>query len=296
MNCEIQNKEKLIDDYVRGVISTHDKHRLEEHIFNCDQCFQDLLIHEETYHLIKTEGTELFADYLRSPRAKQKGFRLSDLLNLQPPKISWQPALGFAAVFLIAVFIGVYSIFFSHSEGSMLLNYDQRVPHEYSEITLRGGSEQVDQSPVFHSFVNGFRLGISDYNVFEYQSAVRIFEKLQPLADQFEQTDNSQYLPWIRDFYFYQGLAHLALSLSSEFELDQMSKNIHRISAIGCLEKAKSIADAHQMSQPERELFYLAQAVGSSGQIERAVEILNGIQPQSDFYSESQLLIRLWTK
>ncbi|MDW7680289.1 MAG: zf-HC2 domain-containing protein [bacterium] len=296
MDCEIQNREKLIDDYIRGVISTNDKHRLEEHVFICDECFRDLLIREETYHLIKTEGKELFADYLRSVQSKEKRFQLSDLLNFQPPRVRWQPALGLAAVVLIAVFIGVYSIFFSHSEHPILLNYDHRVPHEYSEITLRGGSEQVDQSLVFHSFVNGFRLGISDYNVFEYQSAVQIFEKLQPLADQLEQTDNSQYLPWIRDFYFYQGVAHLALSLSSEFDLDQTGKNIHRSSAIGCLEKAKSIADAHQMSQLERELFYLAQAVGSSGQIERAVEILNGIQPQSDFYSESQLLIRLWKK
>ena len=65
MKCD---QYKLIDDYLVQTLSQEELESFDEHLFNCDECFREVVFREKIAHFIKEEGNIVFADYL----AKQK--------------------------------------------------------------------------------------------------------------------------------------------------------------------------------------------------------------------------------
>jgi len=83
MECKINNRTELIEKYLSGELSEQEKESFEEHYFECDECFQELVFQQETIDLIKTEGEIIFADYLNR---KPISVRVKELLESLKPK------------------------------------------------------------------------------------------------------------------------------------------------------------------------------------------------------------------
>ena len=107
MTCEIENRERLIDDYIAGALSEEEMEFFDEHCFGCDTCFHELRLREEMAGLIKKEGKVLFADYLEQRETKKRGIFQSVLDKL--PFFAWtsQPGWIYATAGVAVVILCV---------------------------------------------------------------------------------------------------------------------------------------------------------------------------------------------
>ncbi|MBN1351750.1 hypothetical protein JXJ21_20215 [candidate division KSB1 bacterium] len=73
MKCIYPNRETLIEAYVTGRLSTEEKEAFDEHCFNCDICFDELMLREEIVNVIQAETDVIFADYLNQQHTRKSG-------------------------------------------------------------------------------------------------------------------------------------------------------------------------------------------------------------------------------
>lgn len=105
MKCKLQNRHKLIADYLSGELSENEAKAFEEHYFQCETCFQELRVAEEAVYLVEKEGPAIL-------RAGQPGWRESvrrfiralTFGDLTTP-VRWAVATAALAATLIALVI-----------------------------------------------------------------------------------------------------------------------------------------------------------------------------------------------
>ncbi len=93
--CRFQLK---IDDYLLGRLNEKETDEFEEHIFDCEACFEDLKFREEIIRVIKEKGKDIFLS-VPEPESVRQSSR--SFLRFKP----WWPvaALAAAAVLLVAL-------------------------------------------------------------------------------------------------------------------------------------------------------------------------------------------------
>jgi len=296
MKCQIKSREKVIDDYILGVMPKDEEEVFEEHYFNCDVCFQELQLKEEAVAIIKDEGQSIFAKYLKSKSIKTKKsvhldiFRLPQIL---PEKL---PAFVFASVLIIITLLGSY--YFINKIDSRLeyqFNFDNKLPYDYAQSSMRGESENSGYNVLFNIFNNRYLAGISDYINHDYSSAIASWNKVESIASDLEnKTTDRELLLAVRNYYFYLGVSHLAISVSQKNRVSAHVRGTHNAVAIHYLSKADSLSNQYQFKNNDRETYYIGMALGLSGNKEKAFEILRELTTKSIFYEEANELIKRW--
>ena len=266
MKCKIKNREKVIDNYFSGAMSKAEKEAFDEHCFNCDICFQELRLREETVNLIKKDGKSIFAEYLRARKPRVKQPTRSNIFNFPfiPRKA---PAYAFAAALVVLLLLGSYNILQRLGTGTdYAYNFDNQVPYPYSQSSLRGNSDYSQNASEYDNFVTQFQTGISYYLSWEYENAINIWENMDSSAKYFtNQPDNQKFLTAARDYYFYKGLSHLALSVSQKIKLNNQIRISHRDAAIFYLLKADSLANVYKLEEINRESSFIEKAYSIGG-------------------------------
>ncbi len=74
MECDLTNRTKTIEDYLSEQLSVEEQKAFDEHLFNCDICFQELNFKEKVVNLVRDEGNILFKKYLKKKKKKDEGF------------------------------------------------------------------------------------------------------------------------------------------------------------------------------------------------------------------------------
>jgi hypothetical protein len=97
------NFENLIDDYLFDRLDETQKEKLEEHYFNCPQCFEKMEQTDEMIAVIKANGSEIFRD-VYAPQKTSRSW-LEPALSFLTPR-QWAVAAVSAALILV-VAIGV---------------------------------------------------------------------------------------------------------------------------------------------------------------------------------------------
>lgn len=114
----------MIHRYLSGVLSHKDKEGFEEHLFNCDTCFEEIQLREETTKLIKEERHVLFADYLETRKAEVKEGVYYPHLGEKLVNLIWKKqrkwAFSALAVAAVAVILVTVNNPFSHSPMTKL--------------------------------------------------------------------------------------------------------------------------------------------------------------------------------
>lgn len=109
MNCNWGNRDKAIEDYVSGVLSKADAETFEEHCFECDACFAELRLFEDTADLVREEGNFIFAPYLKMSGSGKIRFKHSIIQKVSIPFKTFRPRWALvslsAAIALICVII-----------------------------------------------------------------------------------------------------------------------------------------------------------------------------------------------
>ncbi|MFQ5649322.1 MAG: hypothetical protein ACE5IY_05215 [bacterium] len=175
--------------------------------------------------------------------------------------------------------------------------YDQRIPYPYSAIIFRSPSGSPQEESDHQTLETQFRAAMGDYLSRKYERALLRLERLLPLVDNLlAQTPEREALAIFRDYYFYLGVSHFALSRSRERDLTKEGVRQHNRAAIRYLARAQTLASESDPDSMDRETFFLGLAYGFGQQKEKAAEQLRIIPESSSHYEKSVSLIREWSE
>jgi len=296
MKCKNKIKEKVIDDYIMGVMPKEKKEAFEEHYFNCDVCFQALKLKEEAIAIIKDEGVSIFAKYLKSKsdeKRKSAHSRIPKFPQILPERL---PAFVFATVVIIMALLGSYHFINNISSVSAYqFNFDNRLPHDYAQSSMRGESENYRNDVLFNIFNNQYLAGISDYINYDYLNAIATWNKVESIALDLEnKSTDLELLSTVRNYYFYLGVSHLAISVSQKHRKSVDIRKTHNSVAIHYLSKADSLSNLYQFKNNDREIYYIGIASGLAGNKERAAEKFGELTPKSIYYEKANEQLKSW--
>ena len=143
--------------------------------------------------------------------------------------------------------------------------------------------------PETNAFRRDFKEAMSDYALKNYTKALITLESLQPVAATlYKHIDSTSHATLLRDYYFYSGISHFALSLEAQ------NQNEHAEQGIAWLMRADSLVQAQQMANSDREIFFLGQAYGFNGEYEKAKELLQRIESESSYFDYQKKLSSKW--
>lgn len=125
--CDLSNRDETIDAYLAGELSETGAKDLEEHLFTCHTCFQELQFREEVVSLIREEGETLFADYLEKQAITDRGWLAMLSEKLRSLRWEWQPRWVYAtasAGALAVLFFFVFNLIKPSDDKIVLANFE----------------------------------------------------------------------------------------------------------------------------------------------------------------------------
>ncbi|TVL99926.1 MAG: hypothetical protein CV087_16020 [Candidatus Brocadia sp. WS118] len=202
-----------------------------------------------------------------------------------------KPALIMGGVTL-AILVGLIFYFnFIQTVTYRYYIYDDKIPYEINSAELRDVEKEATKDTILYQFVNIFNSALGSYRVMEYKEAIKTLEPLDSIAQELlSKSTNDNTLLIIRNYYFYLGLSHLALSQKQVFSDEEKSGHLNK--AIRYLSRADSIALGNNLANNDREIYFLGLAYDFAGNIDLAIAQFHKIKPESEFYKDSRKLIR----
>jgi hypothetical protein len=202
-----------------------------------------------------------------------------------------------AAAFSAVIVVASIAFYLRHSVPSGgIANtyvYDDRVPLEYDAEAYRGGPAAGSHSPEFEAWTSSIELGISNYLLCDYKSAIMNFEKAGrrrpghpggPVSMEAE--------GWERDLFLYQGLSHLALWRTRLERMDENLRSIHADRSLRLLAAADSVARSYGLKTDGREAYFIGLVYSLSHRRREAAGWMEKIRPDSPYYRKAALLLK----
>ncbi len=300
MQCAKKNRNELIEDYLAGGLSNKEKEAFEEHFFNCNTCFQELRLRQEVVDLIKDEGKVLFESYLTQETQDTVTFKPQNRW-LQWPRLAGSARWVYVTLVLLVVGGGSYLMVDHLTKDDLLQQYvyDDKVPHAFvpsEETRLRSAFDTLEDASVLASFYDDFLAGMLEDKDRNYIDSIEILNSLRATADDLERkVTDKEILTLIRDYHFYLGVSHLAISRSEQIDIDEKTKRLHLEDAIQELSGSTTLAMNNSLDSIDRDRFFGGLAYGLAGQKDIAVEKLIKTNSESPFFEYSDELIGKWS-
>lgn len=318
---KISNGAHLDDDllyrHLEKMTTLEEEARIEQHLDTCNNCFAELTALTEIIQtpITETEKIEIARSRKISPEKQVE--KILESTNkpepVKPPSLppivvikiliaQWLKYRRYAVTFAVVMIGALVTLlpyqFFIRNNTANYYVYDEHVPYDYNLSGLRGTQSDTGTDSLLQVFVNQFKLGMADYLSRDYANAVEMFQSLEPVALSLQQTqvENEVFLAWLRNYYFYSGVSHFALSRSRASDFSPEVKQLHVTEAIRCLAQADSLVAARHFEGSDREIYFLGLAYGFGGRIDLAMAQLQKITPESGFYQNALKLIEKWAE
>jgi hypothetical protein len=171
--------------------------------------------------------------------------------------------------------------------------YDEATPYP-APSGFRGATASPAREPAYSAFKDAFSRAMGDYVLRDYDKTLARLDTLQAQEKILRSNlTDENHASLLRDYYFYTGVSHLALSQRKSFFSDKPEQ--HAAQAVTWLERANALAQAGPSSADDHETYFLGLAYGFNGQKDRAVNELGKILPNSSFYQQSLARIKEWS-
>lgn len=171
------------------------------------------------------------------------------------------------------------------------------LPYALPDIpSLRSTENDSGRSIEFRKLLFAFQSGLSSYNGHDFIQAIKYFRQATPEAEQLRNRADTDSLTLriLRDRYFYLGLSLLKVSRVPDLAPSVTEKYVQE--AIQTLNQAKRLSLKYQLSQADRDRYFLGIAYEFAGDIRMARSEMEAIPSGSKFYPDSQKLRRKWDK
>lgn len=297
MKCHYKNRDEIIAKYLDRELSDEELNAFQEHLFQCDICYQEVQLKQDAIQLIQSEGDVVFAKVIQRRKKRQKN-PLWQLRNKLSPVVRRAPSWAVVLVVLLLAFSS-YWILVHEQQNNVFATgaYDEEVPFPYRpDGHLRGASEDPSVFNLQAVFFDRFQIAMLEYKDLEYRNAVHEFEKLQSDAAWLEASaGQSEAFVLLKDYYFYWGVSHFALA-RNQVDLGEQHHKQQLTMAIQRLSKADELSQTHQLGDNDRINYFLGLAYGFDGQRERAVKYLKMVSPNNSSFQNLSKFISKWSK
>lgn len=128
MKCDLQKRDEWIHNYISGLLSDEDRALFEEHCFNCEVCFQELIQRDEKITFTEKEWNDLYADYIKKlneykkQKKKSPGFLNSLIIILSKLKVQVRYRFVYASLVAGAVMFLLFFLSKSIVDKKRILN------------------------------------------------------------------------------------------------------------------------------------------------------------------------------
>lgn len=298
MKCHYKNRDEIIAKYLDRELSDEEVTAFQEHLFQCDICYQEVQFKQDAIELIQTEGNVIFAKVIQRRKKRQKN-PLWQLWNKLFPVVRRMPSWVVVFVVLFIAFSSYWMLFRQGQDDVFATAvYDEQVPYAYNpDQDFRGGTEDLNAPDLQEPFSNRFQTAMLEYKDREYRSAVHEFEKLQPDAAWLEASaDRSEAFVLLKNYYFYWGISHFALARSRVVDFGEQHRKQQLAMAIQRLLKADELSQTYQLGDNDRINYFLGLVYGFDGQTERAVKYLKMIPSDNSTFQNLSKFILKWSE
>lgn len=104
MTCVIKNRENLLEKYLTGQMPEEEKKTFEEHLFGCNECFNDVKMKQDVAGIIREEGNEIFSEYIKQHN-KENDPEIKNYPGNWFRRYNWMTIPAAAMVLLVAGYI-----------------------------------------------------------------------------------------------------------------------------------------------------------------------------------------------
>ncbi len=304
MKCNLPDQKKLMSAYFTNELSGETLKKFQEHLFNCNACFEELLLKRKAINLIKEEGTVfLRKDIQKKEQRKRRIFS----------KIIWNQywldiLTGWMLVNKNIVYSGITAtlvIFFlvfqlgkpGNPEFISAIEYSETVPYSFAPGDFtRGNRSAQPESGRLKVFGNRFIQAMFSYNDFDYQNTINGLATLEPGAELLLQNQSDEIIVnQIAEYYFYLGVSHFALTKNTKITLQKDAENAHLKSAVNFLSRSLMLAQKGGVKSNNKFHYFLGMALGFSGEKVLAIEQLRMVKKEGQFFNQSTQLINYWS-
>ena len=245
-------------------------------------------------HISKIRGTKLEPTFL--PSVREKIHRSIDNIKKAFDTFSsiFRPIPGYAygIALVILISLATYKIYDMGNTPMKYLSFKDQVPYEY-ESELRSISDSITNVLELQLFHNNFKIAMSDYMIHDYESANETLVEIEPIAIKYSvESNKTEIMKLLRDYYFYWGLCNIALATGREVD-DEASRSYLKKSTHYLL-KASSITRIHLQENVDRENYFLGIAHTLSNQQKLALQYFQQIDKESHFYDKKDAIINSW--
>jgi hypothetical protein len=203
----------------------------------------------------------------------------------------WGVAFSAVLVFASIALVLRHSVPSSGIAGAYV--YDDRVPLEYDAEAFRGGPAARYHSPEMEAWILSIEMGISNYLLRDYKSAVMNFEKAErrrPAAPGRPESLEAEGRE--RDLLLYRGLSHLALWRTRLDRMDGNQRSIHGDRSLRFLAAADSVARSYGLKTDGREAYFACLVCSLRNQTQDAAVWMGRIRPDSPYYGKAASLLK----
>ena len=188
-------------------------------------------------------------------------------LFVEKPRLAYAISTALAAILILVIVITPPSA----KDPFESYIYTNKVPYEFDISSFRGQTDYAELNPLLVSFINQFKMGISDYMLCDYENAIKTWEELKLIADELESNlPNVNSIPWIREYHFYLGVSYLALGRNQDLDQKESEKFLKK--SIEYLLQSESLVSKYSLKNGDKENYFLGLAYGILGITNDAVK------------------------
>lgn len=291
MNCKLENRVQIIEDYVTNNLTEEAAESFEIHLLQCENCFKGAGLINSISETIKDEP-----DFL--PNIHMNFETTKPLASIQRLLRGNLPRLSIAAGLIFVTLISGY-LFLVHQKPSRPYTFDEAVPYAYipqiqrmRNSQIRSEIENILPKPLYDNFLSA----MLEYKDLNYNRVLEILEKDILEVRKLDPSQDKEINKFRGNFHFYFGLSHLAISRSDRFGLAHDQRISHLVKASEFLAEAEKISQLNGQRSSDKESFFLGLAFGFSGHFDKATSKLGLIRTESPFYRDSRYFIEKWSR
>lgn len=300
-----KNIDEHITAYLLNELDETEEQVFHEHLANCETCMKALQFQQITIEQIEKKGDAFYTPRASGP-AGSNIFRMPESLvyHYHNPGTR-RAALMLSGVAVLLILVSVLIITPMKKRdliASMTLppellakvSFQDKVPYEFNpQSILRGGPSETTNK-IRDDFQQQFLAAMFSYGDRDYRTCVDQLLPLQQKADQLAKSGDKTDLFLASEYYFYRGVAHLALK-SKELQntvADSSARNWKPV--LQALLQSQKLAGPHRMTEA-KYYYFLGLANGLSGDCKAAIEMFEKIpDDNSEFGASKQKMAAYW--
>lgn len=297
MPCDLKNRDRIISQYLLRELSETEAFEFQAHLFECDECFEEVTFKRKALRLFHESGEEI----LEALESESEPVSAWDRVTGEYyPR--YKQLLATAAMVFVAVMLVFTIAHFRQKPADEQWNSDRSVPYPYHPADSFRSTGTIRSTSMLDTLAvrlqHEIDRSMGAYHQLDYALMLENMALLKAnaaqLRGQLSVRDTAAAMV-LRDYEFYYGVSRLARARTQIADLAPQYREQLLREAAGNISRALDLATAYGKADTDKEHYFLGLAYGFSSQFPRAVEALEAVADTANpVFGSRAALLNLW--